>query len=295
MSDEKTKVSRGRTARELARELGIKRIEAFRRADLTPELREKVGLTPEDELQLAAVVELHGLGLPLEVAEALVASRALGSASELAALTADEVERLLSEAPVKRLLPGKLEVNRESIDLWLERVTPLTAEEDAPAREAVAEEEAPGAAGDEDTSPGMEDLALNRKQVEELLEAFRTSWQRGEATVQSLTPDKGGQVDAQALREALLALQTGIGDVMERFTARDPGGFAAVDEEGAETVADEGLDTAKDIQRLELELKHIETRLDALRLTAEGGDEEQSPAVATEDDGADTEAPVRGE
>jgi hypothetical protein len=145
------------------KELGIKRLEEFRRADLTSEIREKTGLTPEDEFRIMAVVDLLRLGLPLEVAEALGLSGALGSASELPALTPEEVDQILNEAPVKRLLPANFEINLELIEQWLQKIHPLTAEEEAPSRGAVAEDEEQGFANDNEPAVAMEDVSLNRE------------------------------------------------------------------------------------------------------------------------------------
>ena len=68
----------------LVKALGVKSLAEFRRADLSPELRQKVKLSAEDEYRLAAVAELHGAGVPIEVARALSFSSAIGSAAELA-------------------------------------------------------------------------------------------------------------------------------------------------------------------------------------------------------------------
>lgn len=295
MSQQKPKRAQKQSIEAIKKELGIERLEVFRRADLTPELREKTGLTPEDEFRLMAVAELHGLGMPLEVAEALGLSEALGGASELSALQAEELEQILNEGPVKRLLPANFEINLELIEQWMQRAQPLTAEEEAPSPGAVTEDHEQSAANDDDAAVAMEDVSLSRQSIDKLLEAFREQWRRGEAAVQALAQGKGDPVDVSAVRNALLNLQSGFGDVVERFTVRETGEFAAIDEDRAPAFADEGLDPAKEIQLLEAELKRIELMLQNLRVTVESGDEELSPAAATEESEDDIEAPLRGE
>jgi hypothetical protein len=295
MSQQNPKRTQKQFTEAIKKELGIERLEEFRRADLTSELREKIGLTSEDEFRLMAVADLHRLGLPVEVAEALGLSGALGSASELQALQAEEVEQILNEAPVKRLIPANFEINLELIEQWLQQIQPLTAEEEAPSRGAVAEDEEQSVANDNEEAVAMEDVSLSRESMDKLLEAYREQWRRGEAALQALAQGKGDQVDISDLRNALLNLQSGIGDVVERIMVRETGEFAAIDEDQALAFSEEGLEPAKDIQQLEDELKRVEMALQHLRTAVESGDEELSPAAAIEESQDDIEAPLRGE
>jgi hypothetical protein len=292
---QRSKLTQRRSLDAMKKEMGISGLEKFRRSILTPELRENMGLTPEDELRFAAVAELHILGLPVEVAEALVFSGALGSASELAALNPDEVQQVLAEAPVKRLLPAQLQITHELIEQWLERITPLTGEEDPSARGAMAEDQEESMASDEDASLVEEDLILDRQDLKELLNAYQEQCRHAEAAVQSLSRTGTGQIEASTVRQALLDLQGDLSDIIDRLTASDKGGFVAMDEDSSEALEDEGMEPAKDIQALEAELRGVELKMEALRRLAESGDEDRSAAMAMEEVEGDVESPLSGE
>lgn len=294
MSKQKPKQTQKRSLETIKKELGIDRLEKFRRSDLTPELREETGLSPEDEYRATAVADLHRSGLPLEVAEALGLSGALGSASELNALQAEEVEQVLSEAPVNRLLPAGYEINLELIVQWLHQIQPLTADEEAAARGAVHEDQEQSAANDDDAAVASEDMALSRESMNKLLKALREQWRLGEAAVQALAEGKGDQIDLSDVQNALINLRSGLSNLAERYTMRETGEFVALDEDQAPALADDGLDSAEGIQLLEAELKRIEGKLHNLRATVESGDEELSPALAIEEREDDAEAPLRG-
>jgi hypothetical protein len=295
MKRQKSRLAEKRSLDALLKQLGIERVEAFRRADLTAELRDKTGLTPEEEFQLAAVAEMHGLGLPLEAARALGFSRAVGSAPELAALKAEEIEQVLKEAAVRDLVPEGFEINLGLIEQWLQRIQPLAADEDPSARNQVAEDQEQRAAGDEDAALAAEDESLNRQTVDELLAALQERWRSGEAAVRALARGAGDKAEAAAVRDALLALQADISSVIERVTAREVGGFAALDEERATALGDDALEPVRDIHLLEDELKRIQMTLDDLRTAAESGDEDGSPAAAIEESQGDGEVALRGE
>jgi hypothetical protein len=279
----------------MTKTLGLARPDAFRRADLTPALREKAGLTAEDEHRLTACAELARLGLPAEVAQALSLSGAIGSASELAALTLDEVERVLGEAPVKQLLPAEFRLDRADLENWLKLVVPLTADESAPVRTAMAETEAAEGARDEETALAAEDPVLDAARVHDLLDALKQRWARTEAAITPLTRAGAAPVDALALRGALAELQAGIADTLQGALAPVSGEFVAADEAAAASVADEDADATVELARLRGELRRIELSMDALRAVSTGGSEATSPAAASEDSDSDRETSLRGE
>lgn len=275
--------------------MGLRRLDAFRRADVTPELREETGLTPEDEHRLTATAELSRLGLPAEVAEALAFSGAIGSASEFASLTIAELERVLQEAPVKRLLPATVRIDRAIIEDWIRLAQPLTADENAPGRSAVPESTTVAVSRDEDVSLAAEDLSLSAELAGEVLTSLQQNWSRTEAAIQALTRARAVPVDAMALHAALVDLQGGLADAIDRTFAPVAGGFVAASETLAVTAAEEGLDAAHEIVRLQGELTRIETTIDALRSVATSGSEEDSPAAATEAGASERETSTRRE
>jgi hypothetical protein len=279
----------------MTKTLGLARLDAFRRADLTPALREKAELTAEDEHRLTACAELYRLGLPAEVAQALSLSGAIGSASELAALTLDEVERVLGEAPVKQLLPAEFRLDRADLENWLKLVVPLTADESAPVRTAMAETEVAEGARDEETALAAEDPILDAARVHDLLDALKQRWARTEAAITPLTRAGAAPVDALALRGALAELQAGIADTLQGALAPVSGEFVAADEAAAAPVADEDADATVELARLRGELRRIELSMDALRAVSTGGSEATSPAAASEDSDSDRETSLRGE
>jgi hypothetical protein len=279
----------------MTKTLGLARLDAFRRADLTPALREKAELTAEDEHRLTACAELCRLGLPAEVAQALSLSGAIGSASELAALTLGEVERVLGEAPVKQLLPAEFRLDRADLENWLKLVVPLTADESAPVRTAMAETEAAEGARDEETALAAEDPVLDAARVHDLLDALKQRWARTEAAITPLTRAGAAPVDALALRGALAELQAGIADTLQGALAPVSGEFVAADEAAAAPVADEDADATVELARLRGELRRIELSMDALRAVSTGGSEATSPAAASEDSDSDRETSLRGE
>lgn len=279
----------------MTKTLGLARLDAFRRADLTPALREKAELTAEDEHRLTACAELYRLGLPAEVAQALSLSGAIGSASELAALTLDEVERVLGEAPVKQLLPAEFRLDRADLENWLKLVVPLTADESAPVRTAMAETEVAEGARDEETALAAEDPVLDAARVHDLLDALKQRWARTEAAITPLTRAGAAPVDALALRGALAELQAGIADTLQGALAPVSGEFVAADEAAAAPVADEDADATVELARLRGELRRIELSMDALRAVSTGGSEATSPAAASEDSDSDRETSLRGE
>jgi hypothetical protein len=276
----------------LATELGLPRLDAFRRADLTGKLREKAGLTEEHEHRLTAIAELSRLGLPAQAAEALALSGALGSAGELAALTVEEAERLFQENRVKRLLPSAFKVDRVEIESWLRLATPLTTDEAAPGRSAVSEMEEAASSSDEDVSVAAEELMLTRAQVVELLSALKQSWSRTEATLAQL--GRTAPIDGAVLRASVRELHDGIGAVIGRLGASAPGEFAAIDEEAPGLAADEESDAARELVRLQGELKRIELMMAALQTAIAGGSEAESPAAASED-AEESQTATRGE
>lgn len=279
----------------MTKTLGLARPDAFRRADLTPALREKAGLTAEDEHRLTACAELARLGLPAEVAQALSLSGAIGSASELATLTLGEVERVLGEAPVRQFLPAGFRLDRAGLENWLKLVVPLTADESAPVRTAMAETEAAEGARDEDATLAAEDLVLDPGRVNDLLDALRRRWGRTEAAIAPLARAGAAPVDALALRGALAELQAGLADALQGALAPASGAFVTADEAAAAPVADEDADATVELALLQGELRRIELSIDALRAVSAGGAEATSPAAASEDGESDRETSLRGE
>mgnify|MGYP005837415733 CR=1 FL=1 len=280
---------------DMMKALGLARLDAFRRADLTPELREKAGLSAEDEHRLTAYAELGRLGLPAEVAQALSLSGAIGSASELAALTLAEVEQVLAEAPVRRLLPAEFRLDRADLETRLRLAVPLTADESAPGRTALAESEAATLARDEETALVAEELVLAPDRVSGLLDALKQRWRRAEAALAPLARAGGAPADALALRAALAELQAGIADALQGTLAPASGAFAAADETATAPFADEEADASVEVARLQGELRRIEFTIDALRAVSVGGSEAASPAAASEDGADDRETSLRGE
>lgn len=278
----------------MTKALGLARLDAFRRADLTPALREKAGLTAEDEHRLTACAELARLGLPAEVAQALSLSGAIASASELAALALGEVERVLGEAPVKRLLPAGFRPDRAELETWLRLVVPLTAAESAPVRTAIAETDAADGARDEEAALAAEDPVLEPGRVSDLLDALKQRWGRTEAALAPLARAGAAPVDALALRAALADLQAGIADALQGALAPASGAFVAMDEAAA-PVADEDADATVELARLQGELRRIELSIETLRAVSAGGSEATSPAAASEDGDSDRETSLRGE
>lgn len=275
--------------------LGLKRPDAFRRADLTPELRREAELTPEDEHRLTACAELARLGLPSEAAQALALSGAIGSASELASLSLAELERLFAEAPVRRLLPAEFKLDRAVLEDWLKRAVPLTADEGAPGRSAVTEIEAASLARDEDLPLVAEDIVLGADRVAGMLAALKQSWGRAEAAMQTFARAKTAPVDGALLRATLAELQGGIAGALEAVLAPAAGEFVAADEALAASVADEALDPSVEVARLQGDLRRIEATIDSLRSVAAGGSEALSPAAATEDGDRERETAPRKE
>lgn len=280
---------------EMTKSLGLARPDAFRRADLTPELRRKAGITPEDEHRLTACAELSRLGLPLEAAQALSLSGAIGSASELAALSLAEVERLLAEAPVRRLLPEGFTFDRTDLEDWLRRVVPLTADEAAPGRSAVAESGAATFAREEDLSLVAEDLVLTADRLAPVLTALKEHWTRNEIAIETLTRADAGPVEAAALRGILADLQGGIASALDAVLAPGAGEIAAVEEAVSASLADEALDPTVEVLRLQDELNRIEASIGALQSVAASGSEATSPAAATEAGPSERETSPRGE
>jgi hypothetical protein len=171
----------------------------------------------------------------------------------------------------------------------------MTVEEEASSRGAMVEEQEEGAASDEDPSLASEDVFLDRQDLKELLNSYQERCRRAEAAVQSLARAENGQVEASAVRQVLLDLQGGLSDVIDRFTASDKGGFVAMDEDSSEALEEEGVEPEQEIQVLDAEMKRAQLKIEALRLAAESGDEDRSPAVAMEEVEGDAETPLRGE
>jgi hypothetical protein len=278
----------------LMKAMGLSRLDAFRRADLTPELRRKTGLAAEDEHRLTALAELCRLGLPYGIAEALALGGAVASASELASFTIEEMERVLRQDTVKRLLPADITIDRTMIEGWLRRAAPLTADEAASGRSAVSEASEMALARDEDAALAAEDISLSSQHVGELLTSLRQSWSRTEAAVEALTRTTAAPIDGATLRAALLDLQTGIGGAVER-SAAPASAFVAADEASAVPAAEEDFDPSVEAVRLQGEIRRIEATIDTLRTLAASGSEASSPAAATEDGASERETSPRGE
>jgi hypothetical protein len=275
--------------------LGLTRLDAFRRADLTPELRKTSGLTAEDEYRLTACAELSRLGVPYEAAQAFTLSGAIGSASELAALSLAEVERLLAEAPVRRLLPAEFKFDRTALEDWLRRVVPLTADEAAPGRSAVAESDAATFSLDEDLPLAAEDVVLTTDKLAPMLTTLKERWTRNEAAIETLTRPNSAPVEAAVLRGILSDLQGGIASALDAVLAPAAGEIHAAEEAAAGSLADEALDPAVEVVRLQGELNRIEASIDALQSVSASGSEETSPAAATEAGPSERETSPRGE
>ncbi|WP_439576940.1 hypothetical protein [Elioraea sp.] len=275
--------------------LGLARLDAFRRADLTPELRRKAGVTAEDEHRLTAGAELSRLGLPTDIAQALALSGAIGSASELAALSVGEIERVLAEAPVKRLLPAGFSLDRAALEDMLRRVTPLTADESAPGRSALAEADAPALARDEDLPLAAEELTLDADRITAMLAALKERWSKAEMAIETLARATAAPVEGAVLRATLAELQGGIAGALDDALAPVSGEFRAVDEAIEAAAADEALDPAVEVARLQGELRRIELTIDGLRAVAASGSEATSPATASEAGASERETSPRGE
>ena len=248
--------------------MGLVRLDAFRRADLTPELREEAGLTAEDEHRLTACAELSRLGLPAEVAEALALSGAIRSASEFASLTIAELERVFHDEPVKSLLPTNFRLDPAVIEDWIGLALPLTADETAPGRSAVPETETLALSHDEDLSDRAEDIWISAELVDDVLTSLQQDWSRTEATIKALTRTPAAPADGIAVRAALVGLQDGIANAIDRIATPSAGGFVAVEEALAMPSADEGLDPSSEVLRLQGELTRIEATIEALRTAA---------------------------
>lgn len=274
--------------------LGLKRLDAFRRADLTPALRRESGLTPQDEHRLTACAELARLGLPPEAAQALALSGAIGSASELASLGLAELERLFAAAAVKRLLPDGFTLDRAVLEDWLKRIVPLTADEAAPGRSASAETDTTTLAREEDPALAAEDPTLGAEAVTALLTTLKERWSRAESAIGTLARESAAAMDGVVLRATLAELQGGIAGALDAVLAQGAD-VAVAAETSAAAVADEALDPALEVVRLQDELRRIEATIGALQSVAASGSEEASPAVATEAGPSERETSPRGE
>jgi len=274
--------------------MGLPRLDAFRRADLTPELRAAAAITPDDEHRLTAYTELIRLGLPAEMAQALALSGAIGSASEFAALTMEELGRLLQDEPVRRLLPSTFRVDDVALERWTASARPLTADEAAPGRSAVSEADTAALGRDDDVSHADEALVLGAEQVDAVLTALRQTWSRAETTLKGLGRPRAG-IDGAAVQGALAGLQRELAETLARIATPAAGEFAAVDESLAVPATDERLEPSGEIHRLQEELTRLQSTLDLLRASASSGSEESSPALATEAGVSARETSERGE
>lgn len=294
-SGKRTNAVSASTYQDVLKILGLTRLDAFRRADLTRELRKEAKIAPEDEHRLTACAELTRLGLPAEAAQALAFSGAIGSASEFASLTIAELERVLQEAPVKRLLPSTFNVDVRVLEDWIRLATPLTADESAPGRSAVPEVDTVALARDDDTPLAAEDIMLTADRAAALLSSLKQSWSRTEASMEALAGAKAGMIDSIALRAALADLQDGIAGALERAVNPVAGGFLAADEDVAASEADEALDPATEVVRLRGELTRVEATIQTLQAAVAGGLEASSPTAASESGASEREAPPRRE
>jgi hypothetical protein len=268
---------------EMTKSLGLSRADAFRRADLTPELRRRAGLTPTDEHRLTACAELSRLGLPLEAAQALSLSGAIGSASELAALSLAEVERLVAEVPVRRLLPEGYKIDRTELEDWMRRAVPLTVDETAPGRTAVEEGgPAPFAREEDPLSLADEDVVLTSDRLATVLTTLNERWARNAIAIEALIRPGAAAVEDTVLRDILADLQGGIASALDAMDTPRAGAVPAADEASTATLGDESLDPAVKVGLLQVELSRIEASIGAMRSTAATGSEETSPATATE-------------
>lgn len=262
---------------------------------MTAEMRQKAALTLDDEYRLTACAELALLGLPSEVAGALAFSGAIGSASELSALDQGDLERLLAEEPIKRLLPAEFRIDPARIEGWLARITPLTADEDAAGRSSVSEAEAASAAREEDAAVVAEDWTLGVDQVGSLLDSLRLAWSRAEGSIEALARDKTRPVGGLPFDATLVALQREIGSLLEAARASVSGGFVAIDEASSLGASEEDVDAAGEVLRLQGEVVRLQASMERLRIVAARGTEADSAAAATETGPSDRETSPRGE
>lgn len=287
MANDKGKMKVG-DAEAVAKALGLKSIAGFRRADLTSEMREKLGLSPADERRLMSMAELHGAGVPLEVARALSLGGAVGGPAELASLSIEEVEQVLQEEAVRRLLPEGFPIDRQRIEGWLELPLLLAADEEAPGRDPVSENTDDVLARDEDAARVSEDRAFPAEELRLFLTDLERSWERSSAALKRIAGQKkGAMVEADSLRAALADLGAVLAGAEARMVASDDD-FRAVDEGEAGSAAIEDLDAAAAILRLQDEIFTMQLELEALRVAGEEWFEEAADAAASEED-ADAE------
>ncbi len=241
--------------------------------------RRGVSETLLQEMLLRA--ELQAYKVPADIADALVASGAIGRIGEFAALDPEEIQALVA----KGAKPGEaMGVSIEAIETWKAQVPQLSLDEER--TQGVLLEESTAALHDE-SEPALraEEPVVSKREVKALIAGLERSLQQLSGKLETIVraPDETIEfANVQALLSSLQAdIQTTLVQVMGKM---EPELGVVMGEDEAVASADEEMEPEVQIKALSQKLATIKGQLAELQVRRIAADEELSPTAADEEE-----------
>lgn len=272
---------------EALKKAGVETLQDLKLADM-PQFCKRTGLSETRLREILLQAELQAYEVPLDIAEALVASGAIGRVGELAAFDVEDIRALLRKGPK---LGKALDVGIKEIEALKENVQRLTLDEET--TRGVLLEETEIALHDEvEPSLRAEELVVSKGDVKALVAELERTFQQHSDKMKAMMKTPGESIDLANVQALLSSLQVDIQTVLAQVIEKvEPDLEVLMVEDEAPKLADEEIELDVQIQTLSKQLVTVQDQLAELQKRRIAFDEELSPTAAEE--GEPTE--LRGE
>lgn len=270
----------GKKILETLKKAGVESLEDLKLLG-TPQLSKRTGLSEKLLKEILLRAELQAYEVPLDIADALVASRAIGRIGELVALDPEEIQALLA----KGAKPSEaMKVTIEAIEAWKAHVPQLSLDEET--THSVVREERTTALQDE-AEPGLraEEPVVSKREVESLIAGLERTLKQLSGKMQTIVTAPKETIELANVQALLSSLQADIQTTLVQVMGRvEPDLGVVMGEDEAPVLADEEMEPEMQIQTLSQKLATIQGQLAELQIRRIAADEELSPTAAQEEE-----------
>jgi len=270
----------GKKASESLKKAGVETLEDLKLVDIS-QLCKSTGL-PETRLRAILLrAELQAYAVPPDVADALVASGAIGRAGELAAFDAQEIQVLLA----KGAEPGEaVDVSIEAIEALQTCVPRLSLDEET-TQGALLEETATALHDEAEPALRAEEPVIPKREVEALIAGLERNLQQLAGKMQAIVTAPEGTIEFTNVQALLSSLQADIQTTLVQVMGKaEPDLGIAMGEDETPAFADEEIEPEVQIQALSQQLATIQGQLAELQVRRIAADEELSRTAAEEEE-----------
>jgi len=245
------------------------------------QLSNRTGVSDTLLQEILLRAELQAYKVPPDIADALVASGAIGRIGELAALDPEEIQALIA----KGSKPDEaLDVSIEAIEAWKAHVPQLSLDEET-TRGVLLEETTNPLHNDAEPALCAEEPVVSKREIAALIAGLERTLQQLLSKIQTIVKAPEETIESANVQALLSSVQSEIQTTLVQVMGKaEPDLGVVMGEDETPVLADEEMEPEMQIQVLSQKLATIQGQLAELKIRRIVTDEELSPTAAEEEE-----------